>query len=653
MHPNIRTLPAWLVVLLFPVPLSAAPAFEPAECPFEVPEGTEGLTCGYLEVPEDRSDPDGRTLRLAVAVLESFSDNPQPDPVVFLAGGPGGPSIEFMPARLNSRFWNRYREDRDLVFYDQRGAGFSEPAFCPETDVVLYTMAFRGLSPEDQRQRQLAAIEACRDQLLAEGVDFAHYNSVTSARDLADLRRALGLEEWNLFGVSYGTRLALVTLREDPEGIRSVVLDAAFPPDAPAADDHARFARSLQLVFDRCAAEPECQAAFPQLERDFFATLADLEASPIEIAMADTSRFPAGRIVVDGSVMAAGVFQGFYNGKFAEVFPLLVREVRARNVDVLRAIADGLVQGPPMRYGLFYAIQCAESFGLATPDEMAADLAAHPELRVWTEPVDYLELCTALHGERADDTLAEPVDSDVPTLLVSGDYDPITPPSYAEAAMVSLPNASLVVVPGEGHGAIPNHECTRDLVARFLADPDKTLDTQCVERIPEPRFVTDVHMTPGVSRLMAQTSGAGLSGSILGVGAMALLLASALVVWPLAWLWRRLRSQGVRHSSPAKQARWLAALVALLVFGFFGALAAAVSDTLQDNAFVLAFGLPTNYGPLFILPWLALFAAAGTLVYAVAGWRSRWWGAAGRIHYTLVALAGFGCVAWLGSLGFF
>jgi len=653
MHILTRSILAGLLLSLSSFLMAATPTFEPADCPFEVPNDTTGLICGYVEVPENRAKPEGRKLRLAVAILESFSKSPEPDPLVFLSGGPGEASLRSVPWRMSSSFWHRYRQDRDLVFYDQRGTGFSDPAFCTELNLALYTTAFQGLAPNEQHRQELAAIEDCRDKMLAEGIDFAHYNSNVSAHDLADLRRALGIEEWNVFGISYGTRLALVTLREAPEGIRSIIIDSVYPPNGPEVDDHVRFARSLRLAFDRCAADTACQATFPQLEQEFFAMLADLEADPIEIAMADIVRFPEGRIVVDGSLIATGVFQGFYDGDFVEVFPLLVREVNARNEDVLRALADGLVQDPHgMSQGLLFAVQCNEGFGRATPGELAADRAAHPELGVWTEGRNTSVLCEAWHGERAAPAFGEPVYSEVPTLLITGDYDPITPPANARLAMETLPNSTLVVVPGEGHAAITTRECTQDLAARFLADPGKELATKCVGELPAPQFITQVHVTPGISRFMAQASGNGMPAPILALGAMVLLLASVLIVWPLGWLWRRLRGRTVEHPVAARRARWVAALTASLGLGFLGLLALAVFGTLSDNPYLLAFGLPVGHASIFLLPWAVLLAALVTASCAVAAWRSRWWGTAARIHYSLVAIAGLAFVAWAGSLGF-
>ena len=296
------------------------PRFEPAACPFEGAENRDDVRCGYLVVRENRGLPDGRTLRLAVSVLKSPGSDPQPDPLVFLSGGPGGPSVEYSMARLESPFWNRYREKRDLVFFDQRGTGYSDPEFCQELNFSLSTSAFRGLSATDRKAFVIEAVDACRKKMLAKGIDFAFYNTITSAQDLDDLRQALGHEQWNLFGGSYGTRLALTAMRDTTVGIRSVVLDSTWPPNAPIADSKERLMDSLNLAFGQCAANADCRAAFPALRQDFFSALDDFEANPMILEMGDPDRFPDGRIVVDGNLLASGNIYWFLRGRLRKGF---------------------------------------------------------------------------------------------------------------------------------------------------------------------------------------------------------------------------------------------------------------------------------------------------------------------------------------------
>ena len=190
----LRTL-AFLLVCGVATAADLVPRFESAACPFEGAEDQADVQCGYLFVRENRGLADGRVLRLSVAILKSSGKNPQADPLVFLSGGPGDPSVKRTIARLHSPFWARYRQERDLIFFDQRGTGFSDPEFCPELSFALATATFRGLSAADRKAFIVEAVAACREKMLAQGIDFAFYNTIASAQDLDDLRRALGLEQ--------------------------------------------------------------------------------------------------------------------------------------------------------------------------------------------------------------------------------------------------------------------------------------------------------------------------------------------------------------------------------------------------------------------------------------------------------------------------
>jgi len=627
------------------------PRYETAPCPFEGAEDRNDVQCGYLIVPENRNLADGRTLRLSVAVLKSLSNKPLADPLVYLSGGPGGPSVKYSMARLKSSFWTPYREQRDLIFFDQRGTGFSDPEFCPEMNFALQTATFRGLSADEQQSFIVEAVTACRENMLSKDIDFGFYNSATSALDLNDLRGELGYEQWNLFGISYGTRLALTAMRDTPEGIRSVIIDSNWPPNAPLADDNERLMRSLNLVFEQCQANADCHAAFPALEQDFFAMLDDFEENPLALELGDPDRFPDGRIVVDGNLLAWGVFQGLYNRKFIGILPLLVREVRRRNVSLLTALADGLVKEPGFSSGLQYAVDCYEWLTLRSPEMMEADRSRHPELRVWRAYADRNETCDAWHKQRADGSEHQPVFSDIPTLVAAGEFDPITPPSYSQLAAATLTNSTYIEVNGAGHGAIPFNDCTESIMATFLDDPAQPLDTSCVAGISPVSFTTDVYMNPGIYRLAKLLQGEPALARLASLGLIALLLLSAVVIWPLAWLVRRIRQRQPATPAGANRARWLAAFTALLGLGFLAGLAGIVLMTAKENPFLLGFGVPGSASPIFLLPWLVLLATIGVALFAVAAFKQRWWNSASRAHYLFITLACAGLVAWVFSLG--
>jgi len=238
-----------------------AGTFTETDCPFETP-ADEDITCGVLTVPENRQTDNGATVELMVAILHARSDSPQPDPIIYLEGGPGGSAL----AGIDTWYNTPYRQDRDFILFDQRGTGFSLPSLnCTEMD-------------EDDIE---SAVEQCRDRLLAEGVDLTAYNSRENAADVEALRLALGVDQVNLYGISYGTRLALTVMRDYPDGLRAVVIDSVYPPNVDTgylfpSDTYAL----ISAMFADCAAQPDCDAAFPDLEARFYDALYAIADAP-------------------------------------------------------------------------------------------------------------------------------------------------------------------------------------------------------------------------------------------------------------------------------------------------------------------------------------------------------------------------------------
>lgn len=627
---------------------SAAATYQPGPCPFAGAEKIDGLECGVLVVPEQHENAGGRTLELAVAVLRSLGSDPAPDPVVFLSGGPGGSSVEFVPGRARSAFWNRLRQHRDLVFFDQRGTGYSDPEFCAEMEAAFNAVNYRGLS-EDQRLAELvSAAAACREKMQEQGVDLTAYNSAASARDVADLRRALGYESWNLFGLSYGTRLALTVLRDAPDGIRSVILDSASPPNVAGwSDAGERFTRSLQLAFAQCADSPDCRETFPSIEADFYQVVADLDADPVVVTVPESHRFPDGRLVVDGSLWLTGMFQGFYDRKFVPVFPLIVRESSRRNEDVLRALAERLARDPEQAsVGMKYAVDCYEKLPFNTLAKIREDRRQHPRLAAWFDIGGGSEraVCEVWHEGRAGDVEFQPVHSDAPALILAGEFDPITPPAYGRKAAQTLSNSTFVEVPAMGHAVSPFTQCARDLINKFLDAPDASLDVSCVAEQPRAAFVTDVHMNSGVYRFASTLQGGAISLALPALLAVVLLMVA--VGWPVGALVRRLRGRATVASAVPAQlaARTLTALAAVFALVFLSGLILAISQTAATNLYILAFGLPDDAAWLFTLPWIIALMTTGIVVLAFQSWRQSWWTRAARIRYTIAAVACAGFV---------
>ena len=462
-------------------PALAAPEFHPAACGFEVPEG-RAATCGTVTVPENRDKPDGAAVTLAVAILSTPGAVGDAPPILYLEGGPGG-AAGLDPDGI-ARWWELIARDdwlqkRKLVLFDQRGMGRSTPDLtCPEmTDAQI-----RANGPEGDGGNAAAAVDAaraCRSRWEAEGHDLSHYTTVDSAQDVADLRLALGIDRWVLFGSSYGTRLALETVRRHPEGIAAMILDGVYPPGkslfTASEEDDPDGDRSLQRVFAACASDPACNAAYPDLAGRYRTLLERLDDEPPTVTVERPDGKGDAALMFTGGLLAEVVFNNLYSRDDAAALPALIAGVDADRDEAYENAAQQWLSGildPTIANGAYDLAECL------APD--AGDLRDAPG-----------STCPAWPTGAADDLGTQPVDSDIPTLILVGGLDPVTPPTWAREAAAHLPNAFLIERPDQGHGLIGSDRCAETLAGKFLDAPDRQPVDAC-EAAPEPlRFIVN------------------------------------------------------------------------------------------------------------------------------------------------------------------
>jgi pimeloyl-ACP methyl ester carboxylesterase len=442
------------------------------------------VTCGDLIVPENRFAPGENPpmIRLHVAIVASQSEEPLPDPFVYLTGGPGGRALDNIGGIV--RIFEAVLEGRDLIIFDQRGVGYSEPSLdCPETTDLLVQILDQNLSAEEEIELSSAAFAACRGRLVAEGVDLSAYTSAENAADVRDLQRALDYQEWNLYGVSYGTRLALTVMRDHPEGVRSVILDSVFPPQVDSLaerDSNAR--RAFDSLFERCAADEACNAAFPELEAAFLDLVAQLDAEPIVVQVQSVD------VLLNGDDLIGILFELLYDTDAIPTLPKLIFDVAEGSYDDLRIwVFRSIVQNFFLSEGMYESVQCSEEFPFSTVEQ---DAAARPDLgqpmleEYFDASVDgALAICDVWDVPAANAIENQAVVSAIPTLVLAGDYDPVTPPSYGRLAAQTLENGIFVEFPGVGHGIYGARECARQMVGEFLDQPTAAPDTECVDEV--------------------------------------------------------------------------------------------------------------------------------------------------------------------------
>jgi pimeloyl-ACP methyl ester carboxylesterase len=457
---------------------------EDAPCPFKADEKLLAqVRCGYLIVPENRAYPDRRQLRLAVAVVKSVSATPRPDPIVMLSGGPGDSFVQRTETLMD--LFAGLRADRDLVIWDQRGTGYSEPAFCPGLRERIRAIAV-DLPRNERIAQRRQAVADCREEMLRQATDLSQYNTAVSADDLEDLRRALGFAQWNLMSVSYGARLALEAMRRAPDGIRSAVLSSPLPPNPPI-DVKGAFTDVVRRLSLACAAQPDCNAAYPDVEQSFWSGIQELDEKPFVHRPADGT----GEIVIDGTRLIRAVSQAARTRRSIALVPMIIVEFRRRNEAVAAALARQMAGATASRVsrvnlGLNMAVGCHDFLTQSTATPKSASLVLLDDVGFARDE----SVCDALHKFRAD--TQAPVVSDTPTLMFTHEFDVPTHRSYGTAAARTLRNSQVVEIPGAGHGETLGDECGRSMTRAFVTNPRAKVDDQCVSKIAPLRFVTDV-----------------------------------------------------------------------------------------------------------------------------------------------------------------
>ncbi len=478
------------------------PRFEPAACRFKPGAGIvagRDVRCGVVVVPQDRSVSNGPTIRLAVAIFKSPAPHPAPDPFVFLQGGPGGSVIEDFGSAITAQ--NRgvdYPANRDLILLDQRGTGLSRPSLaCRETTALDYRTLDQRLSPQRQTTLQVEAASQCYSRLVASGVDPNAYTTLADAADVADLRVALGYPALNLYGVSYGTRLALTIMRTHPRGIRSVILDSVEPPGVNAITSPLSSAtRVFDVLFNGCAVDPSCNAAFPRLRQTFYRVVGRLNAAPVTIRTKD----PTGKtytVLLTGDRMIDLLFAALYATPLIPALPVMIALADRGNFGIPAAIYGPLqLTDASLNQGVYYSVECGEDAPFATAQQVIADAGAlNPVLRpdFLRGQLDELRACRVWRVRAVPAAQLQPVASAIPTLLLSGQYDPITPPANSLRAARTLPRGYRFVFPGTGHGVNQTASCPDHIVAAFEDHPARRPDASCIAAMTGPKFLVPGH----------------------------------------------------------------------------------------------------------------------------------------------------------------
>lgn len=437
-----------------------------------------GAECGRLSVPENPAEPGGDSIELFVARVPSLNAEPREDPLVVIAGGPGQAATDFY---LSFRAaFEQIRRDRDIVLLDQRGTGKSAPLTCPQANAASL------------ENTEVAALPALMRECLADlGADPRFYTTSVAVADLDTLRQALGISDWNLYGVSYGTRVAQHYLRRYPQQTRALILDGVVPSDAPLGPDIAAQAqRVLDQILARCAADVVCAAHYPNLAAQLAALLASLEDAPVSVALADPLTADPGTHLLTLEQVTSVIRLLSYTPQTAALLPLLIAAAHAGNFAPIAAQSQMIAGelGSALSLPMHNAVVCTEDvpfFARPRAEQIGSTYLG-------TSLVEALSAtCSVWPTGVLDEDLRTPLRSERPVLLLSGEADPITPPEYGDRVAANLTHARHLVGPGQGHG-LAGAGCVPRLMRAFLETLDpQALDASCLEREQASPFFLD------------------------------------------------------------------------------------------------------------------------------------------------------------------
>lgn len=449
--------------------------------PCTLPGIKEELLCGKLAVFENRETKTGRTIDLNVVVLPALEPGQTEAPLFELSGGPGQAATGAVwfytgPGR-------EYRRRRDVVLVDQRGTGGSNPLSAPVTTKRPQDYLSE-MYPVDYVDRMRAALEP--------RADLTQYTTSIAMDDLDDVRAWLGHERINLFGISYGTRAALVYLRQHPDRVRSAILMGVAPTSLKIPLQHARSAkRALDLLLAECAADNGCHQAFPEIEREWDELLARLGREPARVEYSPPDKSAPVTVEIQRDIFAEKIRALMYSRASAARIPLIVHRAAQGDFDpfLKEAIQDRF---GPLADGMYLSVTCAEDVPFIDQAEAAQANAGNPFGNYRVE--QQTRACGLWPRGTIPDGFHEPVSADVPVLIVSGNLDPVSPPERGEEVARHLPNSRHIVI-AQGahiHQGMTNAGCIDDVMLEFLTKGSaRDLDVGCVERIQPPPFVTE------------------------------------------------------------------------------------------------------------------------------------------------------------------
>jgi pimeloyl-ACP methyl ester carboxylesterase len=460
------------------------PAFTDAACdlPHISPDIRPRLRCGTVSVPRDYDNPEAGRFKLAVVVIRSERQPALVDPLVYISGGPGSPLTVY----TNAQAAHPFAPGRDLILVDQRGIGRSEPDICPDDRRALADgLAAAVIAPgADTQARRRAIFAACRDQAIVRGIDLRDFGTSVTVQDFDTVRQALGVKRWNVFGVSYGTTVAMTLVARYPDTVRSAVLDSVYPPDPVLPLWSTNVADARDAFFASCDTDAGCAAAYPDLAGMYRQTMTRLEQSPLSVSLPAELRDPTRPGLLTPSLFELVIGHLLYYPNFYPGLPRLIASVHDGDATLFASSLASLfaaASDPDTGTGFAAnaAVDCRDRPRFHQPLADSADIFDRTSL---------YDVCESWADLGPPPVI--PSDTRVPTLVLAGQFDPNARPSFSRhvAALIGR-HAQWIEFRLAGHSVRAFSPCAARIVADFVDRPTQALHTSCADHPPPIPFL--------------------------------------------------------------------------------------------------------------------------------------------------------------------
>ena len=442
-------------------------------------------------MPENRSSVNGKTIQFPVYIFKSRNPNPKKDPVIYTVGGPGSTT---MPSAQYMNYY-KYLDERDFILIEQRGNFYAQPHLdCPEWSQAIYKSNLPDFDMSTYDRLFAEAAQSCKDRFIKKGVDLNGYNTNEIAADINDLVTALDIKEYNLLTISYSTKIAQVLLRDYPERIRSVVMDSPLPLEVNYDEEAVEnLIQSVEKLLSDCATDTNCNKAFPDIKQRFFDYLQEKTNNPLVVTIENPTSGQLETCYLKGEDLIT-VFTYASTGDIVNI-PFEINKLLHNDLTSVKEQLSSLFREPGNGAGLGMrlSVWCAEEHPFNSQEKIVSETKKYPQVEGLSPAVFEKEICDIWGVKKVSEIENQPIKSNVPILLISGEYDNETPVKWAESMKINLANSYHLIFKSWKHTPTTNwgNQCAMQAANDFFNNPGVRPNPDCFTKIKSPEFKTE------------------------------------------------------------------------------------------------------------------------------------------------------------------